>query len=148
MSDYIITSNGLHNTDELMHYGVLGMKWGVRRGMVTATTRNQFGDYYTPKQKQKMTKTARKVLSSEYKTASRMGKLYGNSTKKDCIKIGKSHIKQAKMLQKKLEDIDSGKLKAGKDFVTNTTYSTNLLLDAVGLINVGRSQDVKFRDKR
>jgi hypothetical protein len=29
MSNYIISNGELYNTDELMHYGVKGMKWGV-----------------------------------------------------------------------------------------------------------------------
>ena len=39
MSDYIYTNNGLVSVDELKHYGVPGMKWGVkkqRQAMVTA----------------------------------------------------------------------------------------------------------------
>ena len=31
MADYIYTNNSLINTAELRHYGVIGMKWGVKR---------------------------------------------------------------------------------------------------------------------
>ena len=44
--------------NELYHYGVLGMKWGVRRGRVSASTQNKVGKSYTTKQKKKDDETS------------------------------------------------------------------------------------------
>lgn len=40
MADYIITIDGLLNTEYLEHHGVKGMKWGVRRNKVTEGLKN------------------------------------------------------------------------------------------------------------
>lgn len=33
MAEYFVYNGGLYSTDELKHYGVKGMKWGVRKAI-------------------------------------------------------------------------------------------------------------------
>lgn len=45
-----------HSDDELMHYGIKGMKWGVRRyqrkdGSLTSAGKNRYNENYTEKQR-------------------------------------------------------------------------------------------------
>lgn len=49
---------------------------------------------------------------------------------------------------KKLNDINSGTLKAGRDYVTNKTVYTNLPLDAIGFINVGVATDITYKGSK
>lgn len=58
MANYIITNNGLVNTDTLSHHGVKGMKWGVRRyqntdGSLTPAGKKRYGEI-GPDQKVKL----------------------------------------------------------------------------------------------
>ena len=142
--------------NELYHYGVLGMKWGIRKGRVSASTTRKFGDSFSERTKRKMTKQAVKVSESNRKymqrqsdgfsRASEIQSRKGNVAKAaDYANVGKNYLKMAKVYEKRVSDINKGTLKAGKDFITNREYSTNLLLDTVGIINVHRETTVDFK---
>lgn len=139
--------------NELYHYGVVGMKWGIRRGRVSAHTENIVGRSYTTKQKKKMTKNAVKILNRRMEGRNRMADSYERAaarSKTDVSRMSnelaaRQHRAVAKLYETKIGEIDSGKIKAGRDFVTNSTYSSNLLLDAVGVLNLRTARRVDFK---
>lgn len=150
--EYIIEKK--NNEDELIHYGVLGMKWGVHKGRVTASTENAIGDKYTNRQKNRMTKQATKLLSKKRKTYEVLSKQSENRSIKAKNDIAaKQYYNQSKinkeiaeMYKTRINDIETGKIKAGKDFVVNSIYSSNILLDAAGLLNVKTERRIDYNN--
>lgn len=105
-ADYIYTNNGLVNVDDLMHYGVPGMKWGHRKtGYVTG--------YQAKKKATIAAEAARKKSIAESRASGDTGigslrranrkalnakrKAYGESMKADI-----DHNKQLRAEKKKL----------------------------------------------
>ena len=162
--------------NELYHYGVKGMKWGVRKDKkrspftITSRTKNQIGPYYSDKEKRKMTDVARKTLTKEetwnralsevntnkanrhkskadsYTSKSKNDKAKKQLEKrKEAMALAKEFTNRANIANKRLSDIDSGRLKAGRDFVTNREVSTNVPLDMIGLVNVRVTNTVEFK---
>ena len=41
MAEYFVYNGGLYSTDELKHYGVKGMKWGVHKSVYKSTNKKQ-----------------------------------------------------------------------------------------------------------
>lgn len=66
-----------------------------------------------------------------------------NATSK---KTAEDAIRNSKLAEKRLNEISSGTLKAGQDYVTNKRTSTNLLLSAAGIMNWRTEKRVDFRD--
>ena len=70
-----------------------------------------------------------------------MAKYYTNKQKAEKL------MAEVKASTKKLKDIDNDRVKAGKDYVTNTTVSTNMLLSLVGIPNIKIEEQIDFKKK-
>lgn len=98
-----------------------------------------------------MTKSATSILKKSSWRADTMASIKrSKATKaknsvaaKQYIKEAKSLAMQSKTYTKQMHSITSGQKKAGRDFVVNSTYSSNLFLDPI-LLNVRKESRVEF----
>lgn len=82
-------ANSTLNNNELMHYDVLGMKWGVHRGRLTTITNDKIGDSYTDRQKKRITKQAKSILGKKIRSDNSKAGVYDRAAAKTYKKIDK-----------------------------------------------------------
>lgn len=130
----------------LMHHGVMGMKWGVRRyqnadGSLTAAGKKRFEKVSSNERLQKkQTKQALNVLKKKHKQfekskmneyfakkANKAKASFDDASYKKYMSLAKKHISDTKSLSTKINDISSGKMKAGRDFIVQTDYNAIVL---------------------
>ena len=145
--------------NELYHYGIKGMKWGVRKHKALySETTDTVGGNYTDRQKKRIQKQAESILKNNIKKQTgilssvskyadhkhkKINKLtykskyrkkmgdqagfqkYQSKIRKQTAKYIKAKkdsnkiVKQLNIAKKRLSEISEGKLKAGRDYVTN-----------------------------
>ena len=62
--------------DELYHYGVKGMKWGVRKAQTSSSANKNYNSKQRKERKEKIKKTAKKGAKKAVKALSTIGSLY------------------------------------------------------------------------
>lgn len=119
MANYIITSDGLLNTEHLEHHGIKGMKWGIRRfqnknGTRTAAGKKRYKDTsdQQPDKSEYNKRIAKKVAGAVIMgtTVAAAGVLYAKNRKAvDAVvaKAGKATVSGLK--KAKTKAIEAGK---------------------------------------
>lgn len=142
---YIITSGLNPNEDHIEHYGVLGMKWGVHRyrnadGSFTEKGKKKFEKAQTSKLRNKIeTRAAKAHMARTWNKAKKKERQLlkeADEMEKKGIPIEVANMKRtaaaavnriSKRCEKNFKDIESGTIKAGRDFITQKDVNHYLL---------------------
>ena len=78
MAEYFVYNGGLYSTDELKHYGVKGMKWGVHKSVYKSMNKQQ---RKAQRQKYKQTPEGRikRATNNKIKELAKKGEIFINN---------------------------------------------------------------------
>lgn len=80
--NYYIVNGRLYSSNEIYHYGIKGMKWGVRKATVYSETNDRIGENYTDRQKKRMRLQAQSILKRQKKQQDSIAKVYNKAAAK------------------------------------------------------------------
>lgn len=123
--------------DELMHYGVMGMHWGVRRYQPYPAAYDGDGKFIGKKALKKQVKADKKAVDEETRTTSILGSALTRARKREDKYKAKGRVNKAKMAEESRKRLEAGyeianqklqsmvkdlKKKYGKDNVRDLIY--------------------------